>query len=80
MVNGFGNTSYSDKKKISFLDRELLSAIFIVFYEVSNPVNIIAIMSWYGFVTRMVFVRAELACFKGSELLLGSFKEFRGGK
>ena len=29
MVNGFGNTSYSDKKKISFLDRELLSAIFI---------------------------------------------------
>lgn len=31
MVNGFGNTSYYDKKKISCLDRELLSAIFIVF-------------------------------------------------
>lgn len=47
MVNGFGNTSYSDKKnQFSWQGQEL----------------------------------AEIACFKGSKLLLGSFKEFRGGK
>lgn len=79
MVNGFGNTSYSDKKN-QFSWQGIVIRYFHCFYEVSNPVNIIAIMSWYGFVTRMVFVRAELACFEGSELLLGSFKEFRGGK
>lgn len=52
MINGFGNTSYSDKK-ISFLDRDLVIRYFHCFYEVSNSVNIIAIMFWYGFVTRM---------------------------
>lgn len=41
MVNGFGNTSYSYKKKVSFLDRDKSLQRLLVLREVSYSLEVL---------------------------------------